>query len=85
VLCATPTFAERLRDQYVVDSNSGLAATPIRVPEGIAFDPVRAEFYATSVFGGRIGAIDGQSGVERTFYQETNSNIAFVGVKVALA
>jgi sugar lactone lactonase YvrE len=85
VLCANPTVAERLRDEYVVDSNSGLEATPIRVPEGVAFDPVRAEFYATSVFGGRISAIDGQSGIERTFYKETDPTLAFVGVKVAPA
>jgi sugar lactone lactonase YvrE len=83
LLCANPVFAERLRDDYVVDANSGLAASPIRVPEGVAFDPLRAEFYATSVFGGRITAIDGQSGVERTFYQEANPTTAFAGVKVA--
>jgi sugar lactone lactonase YvrE len=85
LLCANPAFAERLRDEYVVDSSSGIPATPIRVPEGVAFDPVREEFYATAVFGGRITAIDGESGVERTFYQEPNPAIAFAGVKVASA
>lgn len=83
VLHVNPAFAQRLRDEYVVDASSGLEATPIRVPEGVAFDPLRAEFYATAVFGGRISAIDGQSGVERTFYQEANPTTAFVGVKVA--
>lgn len=83
VLCANPVFADHLRDDYVVDANSGLEASPIRVPEGVAFDPVRAEFYATAVFGGRITAIDGQSGVERTFYQESNPTTAFAGIKIA--
>ncbi len=83
MLCASPAFAELLRDQYTVDANSGLPATPVRVPEGVAFDPLRAEFYATSVFGGRISAIDGRSGVERTFYQESNPSTAFAGIKIA--
>ena len=83
VSCAQSALAQRLRDEYVVDANSGLPSAPVRVPEGVAFDPVRSEFYATAVFGGRITAIDGQSGVERTFYQESNPTIAFAGVKLA--
>ena len=31
LLCANPAFAERLLDAYVVDSSSGIPATPIRV------------------------------------------------------
>ena len=75
--------APRLRDRYVLDSNSGIPSTPVRIPEGIAFDPLGGDFYATAVFGGRITSIDAQTGIEQTFYQETNPNTAFVGAKVA--
>jgi DNA-binding beta-propeller fold protein YncE len=84
VLGASLARAHDLRDTYVVDSTSGVEATPVRVPEGVAFDPLAGDFYASAVFGGRITRIDARSGVESTFYQETeNPARSFIGMKIA--
>jgi sugar lactone lactonase YvrE len=82
-LYANPATATPLADAYALDSSSGISESPVRVPEGVAFDPVGADFYATSVFGGRITSIEARSGKERVFYREADLGLAFVGVKVA--
>jgi sugar lactone lactonase YvrE len=85
--CATfsssDVHALGLRDEYTIDSSPGSAPAPARVPEGVAFDPLLGDFYASALFGGRITAINALSGSERTFYQETNPVISFAGIKVA--
>jgi sugar lactone lactonase YvrE len=85
--CATLTSSAAqalgLRDEYILDSSPGSAPAPARIPEGVTFDPLLGDFYASALFGGRITAINALSGNERTFYQETNPVISFVGIKVA--
>lgn len=81
-LCAPPADA-RLQDDYAVDGATGIPFLPFRVPEGVAFDPLGADFYATAIFGGRITRIDAHSGVEETVYQEQNPLLSFAGAAVA--
>lgn len=83
IFADSAAHAAPLADVYLVDATSGSPESPARIPEGVAFDPFGADFYATSLFGGRITAIDARSGRERTFYQEADEGLAFVGVKVA--
>lgn len=79
-LKATPLAAE-----YIVDGDSGVPGLPPRVPEGVSYDLYTNTFFATAIFGGRISRIDGATGAETTFYQETeNPFISFAGIKVDL-
>lgn len=82
-LCAPPTAEARLQDTYVVDGDTGIPFLPFRVPEGVAFDPLGADFYATAIFGGRITRVDGHTGAEETIYQEPNPLLSFAGAAVA--
>jgi sugar lactone lactonase YvrE len=84
-LYASLATATPLADHYSVDSSSGMPDSPVRLPEGVAFDPVAGDGYACSVFGGRITAVDARSGQERLFYQESDAGLAFAGIKVAAA
>lgn len=83
VTLAAPPAQARLQDDYVVDGDTGIPFLPFRVPEGVAFDPLGADFYATAIFGGRITRIDAHSGVEETVYQEQNPLLSFAGAAVA--
>lgn len=78
-----PADAHGLAQSYVVDGETGIPGLPFRVPEGVAFDPLRGDFYATAIFGGRITRVDGGTGVEETFYQEQNPLLSFAGAAVA--
>ncbi len=80
---AAPSAEARLLDDYVVDGDTGIPFLPFRVPEGVAFDPLGGDFYATAIFGGRITRIDGHTGVEETAYQEQNPLLSFAGAAVA--
>lgn len=84
-LAAAPAAeAHGLRSSYVVEGETGIPGIPLRVPEGVAFDPLGGDFYATAIFGGRITRIDGRTGVETTVYQEVDNPVmSFAGVKVA--
>lgn len=83
LLTPTPADAHRLHDSYVVDGETGIPPIPLRVPEGVAFDPLAGDFYATAIFGGRITRIDGRTGVEETFYQSPDPVLSFAGAEVA--
>lgn len=83
-LLSTPVEAHGLRSSYVVEGETGISGLPFRVPEGVTFDPLRGDFYATAIFGGRITRIDGRTGAEETVYQEMgNPFLAFAGARVA--
>jgi len=80
---AAPPAEARLRNTYVVDGATGIPQLPFRVPEGVAFDPLGGDFYATAIFGGRITRVDGRTGAEQTIYQEANPLLSFAGAAVA--
>lgn len=86
-ICALLTPADAgahgLRDSYLVEGETGIPPIPYRVPEGVAFDPLAGDFYATAIFGGRITRIDGRTGVEETFYTSPNPILSFAGAAVA--
>ena len=69
-----------LKDEYVLDS-AAQGPVPFRVPEGVAFDPFTGNFYATSIFGGRITKVSGFSSAESEFY--FNPAVSFAGAVVA--
>lgn len=74
--------ADGLLERYIVSSDTGIEQTPVRIPEGVAFDPVLGDFYATGIFGGRITRIDGATGEEQTFFQDSPL-LSFIGIKIA--
>ena len=85
---ATTPGRTPLQPEYILDSDSGVplpdgSGTFPRVPEGVAYDPISSSFFATAIFGGRITRINGTSGIEETFFQESTPGIAFSGAKVA--
>lgn len=83
-LLSSPVEAAGLRSSYVVEGETGIPGLPFRVPEGVTFDPLGGDFYATAIFGGRITRIDGRTGAEETVYQEMgNPFLAFAGARVA--
>lgn len=89
VTCASFAFVPAadasppLMNEYIVDGDTGIPQVPFRVPEGVAYDPIGADFYATAIFGGRITRVDGATGVEETIYQEPNPLLSFAGAAVA--
>lgn len=83
LLFASNLQAGFLKKQYALNSNTGIPQAPIRVPEGVAFDPFQASFYATALFGGEITRINAITKQETLFYKETtNPVISFSGIKV---
>ena len=71
------------KNEYPLITQTGNPAFPIRAPEGIGYDPEGKQFFATSIFGGKITRIDAKTGNETVFYQETaNPFQAFSGIKV---
>ena len=64
---------EPLLDRYVLSSQDS-------IPEGVAFDSIKREFYATSLQGGSITRIEAE-GTESLF-READNQVELVGTKV---
>lgn len=67
------TPAEPLLDRYLLSSDDS-------VPEGVAFDPRRREFYATSLQGGSIVRIDARG--RESVFRPADHRAQLVGAKI---